>query len=130
MNWVQALHTQPAFGLLDHAWSLSIEEQFYVVWPLILILAHRAGGVKAVGLVALVAALASAVLRAVLAHHGVPDRRLYFGLDTHADGLLLGCGLAALTLLRPALHRGHDPPIDAVGGTWRPWWRWARPRPP
>ncbi len=103
MNWVQALHTQPAFGLLDHAWSLSIEEQFYVVWPLILILAHRMGGVKGVGVVALVAALASAVLRAVMAHHGVPDRRLYFGLDTHADGLLLGCGLAALTLLAPGL---------------------------
>ncbi len=106
MNWVQALHTQPAFGLLDHAWSLSIEEQFYVVWPLVLILAHRAGGVRAVGLVALVGAAVSAVARAVLAHHGLPDRRLYFGLDTHADGLLLGCGLAALTLLRPTLTEG------------------------
>jgi peptidoglycan/LPS O-acetylase OafA/YrhL len=106
MNWVQALHQQPAFGLLDHAWSLSIEEQFYVVWPLILIVAHRAGGVKAVGLVALVGALASAGLRVVFIHNGVPDRRIYFGLDSHADGLLLGCALAALTLLWPGLPEG------------------------
>jgi peptidoglycan/LPS O-acetylase OafA/YrhL len=103
MNWVQALHDQPAFGLLDHAWSLSIEEQFYVVWPLILIGAHRLGGVRGVGLVALVGALVSAGLRVVFVHHGLPDRRIYFGLDSHADGLLLGCALAALTLLWPGL---------------------------
>jgi peptidoglycan/LPS O-acetylase OafA/YrhL len=103
MNWVQALHTQPLFGLLDHAWSLSIEEQFYVIWPLVLIVAHRAGGVRGVGLVALAGAAASALLRVVFLHNGVPVRRIYFGLDTHADGLLLGCGLAALTLLWPAM---------------------------
>ena len=117
MNWVQALHDQPPFGLLDHAWSLSIEEQFYVVWPLILMGAHRLGGVKGVGLVALAGAVASAGLRLVLIHHGVPDRRVYFGLDTHADGLLLGCGLAALTLLWPAV-------VDRLGG---PVARWIGP---
>jgi len=105
MNWVQALHTQPLFGLLDHAWSLSIEEQFYVIWPLVVIVAHRVGGVRGVGLVALSGAAASAVMRLVFLHHEVPVRRIYFGLDTHADGLLLGCALAALTLLWPTMSK-------------------------
>jgi peptidoglycan/LPS O-acetylase OafA/YrhL len=111
MNWVQALHRQPPFGLLDHAWSLSIEEQFYVLWPLVLIGAHRLGGVRGVAVAALAGALASAALRLALIHHGSPDIRVYFGLDTHADGLLMGCALAALTLLWAGLpdaftHRG------------------------
>jgi peptidoglycan/LPS O-acetylase OafA/YrhL len=103
MNWVQALHLQPAFGLLDHAWSLSIEEQFYVVWPLVLIVAYRIGGVKAVGVVAVLGALGSAVARLALVHTGHPTFRVYYGLDTHADGLLLGCALAALTILWPTM---------------------------
>ncbi len=103
MNWVQALHQQPPFGLLDHAWSLSIEEQFYVLWPLLLIFGHRLGGVRGVAIVALVGAVASAALRLLLISNGRPDIRVYFGLDTHADGLLIGCALAALTLLWPGL---------------------------
>jgi peptidoglycan/LPS O-acetylase OafA/YrhL len=105
MNWVQALGTRPPYGLLDHAWSLSIEEQFYVVWPVMLIIAHRIGGVRAVCGVALVGAVASATLRLALLIDGRPFNRLYFGLDTHADGLLIGCALAALTLLWPDLPR-------------------------
>jgi peptidoglycan/LPS O-acetylase OafA/YrhL len=104
MNWVQALTPRPLFGLLDHAWSLSIEEQFYVVWPLLLIAAHKLGGTRAVLGTALAGALASAALRAGLLSPGVAfDPRVYYGLDTHADGLLIGCALAAATLLWPGL---------------------------
>ncbi len=100
MNWVQALTARPLFGLLDHAWSLSIEEQFYVVWPLMLIVAHKLGGTRAVLGTALAGALASAALRiGLLAPHVSFDPRVYYGLDTHADGLLIGCALAAVTLL-------------------------------
>jgi peptidoglycan/LPS O-acetylase OafA/YrhL len=100
MNWVEAFTTRSFFGLLDHAWSLSIEEQFYVVWPLLLIAAHRLGGTRAVLGTALAGALASAALRAGLLSPGVAfDPRVYYGLDTHADGLLIGCALAAGTLL-------------------------------
>jgi len=109
MNWVEALTPRPLFGLLDHAWSLSIEEQFYVLWPLLLIAAHKLGGVRAVLGAALVGALASEALRVgLLDPHVTFDPRVYYGLDTHADGLLIGCALAAATLLWsdlvPTLH--------------------------
>ena len=41
-NWHIALHGWPGFGF-DHFWSLAVEEQFYLVWPLLVFLAGRAG---------------------------------------------------------------------------------------
>jgi peptidoglycan/LPS O-acetylase OafA/YrhL len=118
MNWVQALDRhRPLFGLLDHAWSLSIEEQFYVLWPLALIAAFRAGGTRAVGLVAGLGAAASAIWRALLLASGAATTRVYFGLDTHADGLLVGCALACVTVARPKVG---GVPTRAVG-------RWLGP---
>jgi peptidoglycan/LPS O-acetylase OafA/YrhL len=105
MNWVEALHQHPPLGLVDHTWSLSIEEQFYVLWPLGLLLAHRIGRGRGVLVAALGGAAASAGLRALLWHQGQPVHRVYYGLDTHADGLLIGCALAAVTLYRPGTVR-------------------------
>ena len=99
MNWAQALSQAPAFGLLDHTWSLSIEEQFYVLWPLVVVVAHRLGGRWGVLGAAVGGMVASAVLRGVWWHDGTVAHRVYYGLDTHADGILLGCALATLTLL-------------------------------
>ena len=70
MNWVEALHHQPPFGLLDHTWSLSIEEQFYLLWPLGLLLAYRIGRGRGV----LVAAVAGAAVSAVAAGDAVAHR--------------------------------------------------------
>lgn len=103
MNWAQALSPAPLFGLLDHTWSLSIEEQFYVLWPLVVMVAHRLGATRGVLIAAVVGMVASAGLRGLWWHGGTVDYRLYYGLDTHADGLLLGCALAAATLLWPGL---------------------------
>jgi peptidoglycan/LPS O-acetylase OafA/YrhL len=73
---------------ISHLWSLSIEEQFYLAWPLVMLSRSRHLGWIALGL-----ALASATWRAGLYGH-VHFTRLYRGTDTHADGLLLGCALA------------------------------------
>lgn len=78
-------------------WSLAQEEQFYLVWPLVLALLLKRGVREsrvAVLLLGLVIALA--MYRAALTLSGASLVRIYGGPDTHADGLLLGCALALL----------------------------------
>ena len=88
---------------LRHTWSLSIEEQFYLVWPLVVVALLRGrrltrSRVRWVLVVAAVAALASAVLMSVLL--GGDVSRVYYGTDTRAQSVLVGCALAALLRLR------------------------------
>jgi peptidoglycan/LPS O-acetylase OafA/YrhL len=106
---------------LQHAWSLGVEEQYYFVWPVLLIavtllLAARArryfrratvGGVRfAIFLIASLGALASAAAAIVFTTDATRDRT-YFGTDTRAQALLVGSAAAAL-LVRdwPSLNRG------------------------
>ena len=79
---------------LQHTWSLGIEEQFYVVWPL-LVVALLAFGLRRalVGLCVLGAAV-SAILAGLL-FDPFAVNRAYFGTDTRAQALLIGCALAA-----------------------------------
>jgi peptidoglycan/LPS O-acetylase OafA/YrhL len=81
---------------LTHTWSLAVEEQFYLVWPLLVVgvlaLFKRIG---AVFWLALLGALASATAMAVLFSHGANVNRLYYGTDTRAQSILLGAALAA-----------------------------------
>ena len=106
---------------LQHAWSLGVEEQYYIVWPLVLVtvaivLAARArrrdrratlGGVRlVVFLLATLGALASAAAAILLASDAARDR-VYFGTDTRAQALLVGAAASAL-LVRDweSLNRG------------------------
>ena len=95
-NWEMALHPKN-YTLLPHAWSLSVEEQFYLVWPVVLFCLLR-GRVRRRWIVGLVLAGIAAVSieRRGLLHRGAPPNRFYFGTDTRLDGLLLGCLLALL----------------------------------
>ncbi len=85
-------------SLLRHLWSLAVEEQFYLVWPLVLALGLSFGGTRwrrrRMLLVALVGATASAVLMAILYRPEVDPSRIYYGTDTRATGLLVGAALA------------------------------------
>jgi peptidoglycan/LPS O-acetylase OafA/YrhL len=100
-NWWQALHHQSYFAVfgppppLQHLWSLGIEEQFYLLWPLILtvVLVACARRRKRAAVVCL-GAMASAVLMAVGYAVGEGSARLYYGTDTHATALLVGASLA------------------------------------
>ncbi|TFB96855.1 acetyltransferase [Cryobacterium adonitolivorans] len=134
-NWVSMAANSRYFGLgqpelLRNLWSLAVEEQFYLFWPLLLLLLLR---IRRPGLrLALVAvlALASAAWMGIGFHPGSDPTRVYYGSDTHSFGLLIGAGLALL--LRPlgsvaALGGAAAAASPAATARWtlaatRPWW--------
>jgi peptidoglycan/LPS O-acetylase OafA/YrhL len=111
-NWRWALHGTDYFAQggtpspLQHTWSLAVEEQFYVVWPLLL-LACRAAKRRRLLALSLAGAAASALGTYVLAGVASPGR-VYFGTDTRAQELLVGAALAAL--LAPTWRWRSDTP--------------------
>ena len=90
---------------LQHLWSLAVEEQYYLAWPLLFAGMMRIWRPRVVLAITLGGALASALLMAFLFNPDVDPSRIYFGTDTRAVGLLLG---------------------SAMAFCWRPWLRPAR----
>ena len=89
---------------LQHTWSLAIEEQFYLVWPpvLVVLLALSGRAWRKVGVgVALAGALCSAGLMALLYAPGADPTRIYYGTDTRLFDLMAGAALAFLVASRP-----------------------------
>ncbi len=99
-NWYLILVQKSYFeamgrpSLLQHLWSLAVEEQFYLLWPLLLALLLRLWRPRRVLFVALIGAALSALLMAVLYQPDVDPSRIYYGTDTRAAGLLIGAALA------------------------------------
>ena len=102
-NWYQILHHVSYFAALglftappplDHLWSLAIEEQFYLIWPLLLwLLIFRLNGRRARVTATLILAALSALAMALEYSPGDPSL-VYYGTDTHAFALLIGAALA------------------------------------
>ncbi|PWU53175.1 acyltransferase, partial [Micromonospora globispora] len=124
---------------LQHTWSLGIEEQFYLVWPLLLIVllawAARRRRLGVALLVILVGAVGSALAAALLFAPDAVDR-VYYGTDTRAVALLVGAALAVLLARRvpaqpetpaPARRRLRHPVLGALAlaGTAGTAWLWA-----
>lgn len=100
-NWWYIYHHVSYFAQygppspLTHLWSLAVEEQFYLVWPLALALGLKyVRNRKWLIVLILVAAAGSAVAMAVIYHPGSNPNRVYYGTDTRAFALLLGAALA------------------------------------
>ncbi len=109
-------------GMLGHAWSLAIEEQFYLIWPVVAValLKRRRGAVR-MAQIAVVGAVVSAALRAGMDAAGVRSELLYNATFSHIDGVLAGCALAVgWAMYRGTVRKfGHPilPPVIAIVGT-------------
>jgi peptidoglycan/LPS O-acetylase OafA/YrhL len=107
-NWWLIFHDVSYFARfappspLNHLWSLSVEEQFYIAWPFLLMAAlhlvpearRKAGPRPRLAAVALAGALLSGILMAVLYTPSLDPSRVYYGTDTRALELLVGAALA------------------------------------
>ena len=121
-------------SVLQHLWSLAVEEQFYLIWPIVLAVGLGLGATRLrrqrVLTVAVVGAAASAVLMALVYSPGVDPSRIYFGTDTRATGLLFGAALAFLwspgDKYRPAEAR-HQRLRLPDRGRFRRRWGWTAP---
>jgi peptidoglycan/LPS O-acetylase OafA/YrhL len=106
-NWLAvaagtSYFSEGAPELLNNLWSLAVEEQFYLVWPLVVLLIALIP-VRAIRFwVLVVVAAASAVAMGMLYSPEVDPTRVYYGTDTHSFGLALGAALAVFTGSWPA----------------------------
>ena len=109
-NWYQILHHVSYFAAagqlgapppLDHLWSLAIEEQFYLIWPVLLwLVVVRLPTRRARVAVALTGAVVSALAMTLQYTPGGDPSAVYYGTDTHASALLIGTALALAYPLR------------------------------
>src|SRR5579859_4160576 len=129
-NWYLIARNQSYFARfappapLDHLWSLAVEEQFYLLWPLLLIgglILIRKLNAATVWLILPTAALTTASIAAMVIWYqpGTDPTRVYEGTDTRAFGLLIGAMLALAwqrSGKRGALAAHHAPGSPAARG--------------
>lgn len=104
-------------SVLLHTWSLAIEEQFYLLFPFVLLAATAVFGHKRRAMGAAVAALAgiSAGWAALLWVTGASVDRIYMGTDTRAQSLLVGACMGIVVSARPRMERA--PRMVTLAGT-------------
>jgi peptidoglycan/LPS O-acetylase OafA/YrhL len=91
-NWVGV--AGPALGMLGHTWSLAVEEQFYILWPTLLLLGLRLGRTR-LALIMLLLVFLDTPYRLLLDLNG-GFMHVFVGTDSRGDALLFGCVLAIL----------------------------------
>ena len=141
-NWYLVFNHESYFeavgrpSLLKHLWSLAVEEQFYLFWPVLFWLGISLGATRwrrrRVLLGALGGAALSVLLMAILYVPGADPSRLYYGTDTRAAGLLIGAALALVWT--PGVARKSYSTVRRLGegpipgrGKFRRRWGWLTP---
>ncbi|CAB4676121.1 unannotated protein [freshwater metagenome] len=129
MNWWLVFRHTDYFDsiarppLLQHTWSLGVEAQFYLVWPLILLLVLRYFGKNKIPGAALFIAAVSGIALLVVsfqvdAASASQISHVYFGTDTHSIGLFLGAALAVSWIpqnLEESVNQRAQDFIDGIG---------------
>ncbi len=129
MNWALIARNQDYFEtiarppLMQHTWSLAVEAQFYLIWPLFLLLILKYFGEKRIPIFSLIAASFSGIALFIfsLKMDNASDNavsHLYFGTDTHSLGLFLGSALAVSWIplnFRTDIAKGAQNFIDGMG---------------
>jgi peptidoglycan/LPS O-acetylase OafA/YrhL len=121
-NWHFVLSGQSYFDLFSlpspmrHLWSLAIEEQFYLVWPLIVLVCLRVGrGSRKVLAGVCVAGIAASVAVMAMLYEPADPSRAYYGTDARAHTLLVGAVLALVLTRRRPERRGSVIALHTAG---------------
>ena len=129
MNWSLVARHQDYFEaigrppLLQHTWSLAVELQFYLIWPIILLTVLKYLGKKNVARAALLIAMISGATLFIVslkldASNAQQVSHVYFGTDTHSLGLFLGAALAVSWIpqnLSANIEKRAQDVVDAIG---------------
>lgn len=105
-------------AILEHTWSLALEEQFYVIWPVVLLLLLKTvRQPKAIMAITGLLGLGSSLVRLGLDLAGHGQQMLYYAPWTHADPILYGCLAGQLFVWGPAIGRRPRRFCEALGLT-------------
>ena len=129
INWLLVARNQDYFEtigrppLLQHTWSLAVELQFYLIWPIILLTVLKYFGKKNIACIALIIAMISGTTLFFVSlqldqANAKQISHIYFGTDTHSLGLFLGAALAVSWIpqnLSANIEKRAQDVIDAIG---------------